>query len=430
MCLRHAVQINPYFPPAHNNLGFVRQIQGDLEGAIACFRTALELDPSFKLALGNLTKALVLRRRYDEALAVVEKRLAIGPCEPNALDVAVDIALHAGRLELAGEYALRYAIVRGASRYYPHRRSHDPKIIPSPAPELTAAKLRHDIEQLNYLTARGILSEELPSVIAAYERLLADVTPFGAEERLPLSAQDERDIGHVYGRLVHVRPTPRVSRAVSEHWDPIAVENKYLNEPPGIVWADNFLTPEALDSLRAFCLESTIWSVNRYVDGYLGSIYRHGFNCPLLHQIAEELQHALPRVIGKRPLLQMWGYKYDSTMGGISTHADFAAVNVNFWLTPDDANLDPEGGGLIVHDVEAPLDWDFSTYNEDKFTMQALIKQRGTRSINIPHRQNRVVIFNSDLFHATAPFKFRPGYENRRLNVTMLYGEREKPTGP
>ena len=36
-------------------------------------------------------------------------------------------------------------------------------------------------------------------------------------------------------------------------------------------------------------------------------------------------------------------------------HADAAAVNVNFWLTPDDANLDPDGGGLVVWDKEAPL---------------------------------------------------------------------------
>jgi hypothetical protein len=28
------------------------------------------------------------------------------------------------------------------------------------------------------------------------------------------------------------------------------------------------------------------------------------------------------------------------------------------------------------------------------------------------------------LFHATAPLSFKPGYENRRINVTMLFGRR------
>lgn len=424
-CFRKAVQINPELPIAHNNLGFVRQAQGDLEAAIACYRTALELDPRFTLATGNLVKALVMRERHDEALALIEKRLATAPGDPQALDIAVDIALAAGRLELAAAYAGRHAVVRGASRFYPRPRLHDPRIIPSSAPELTVSKLRHDIEQLRYLRERGVLTADFSSIIAEYERLLEDIAPFGNDGRHPLSAEDARLIGHVYGRLLHVRPTPRLARAISDTWDPVAVENQYLTKPPGVVVVDDFLTPEALRSLRAFCLESTVWSINRYTNGYLGAFFREGFSCPLLLQIAEELQRFLPRVIGKRPLLHLWGYKYDSTMSGIATHADFAAVNVNFWITPDDANLDPESGGLIVHDLEAPLNWDFLTYNDDRFTMQALLKQKGARTINVPYRQNRVVIFNSDLFHATAPFNFRPGYENRRLNITMLYGRRE-----
>jgi hypothetical protein len=43
----------------------------------------------------------------------------------------------------------------------------------------------------------------------------------------------------------------------------------------------------------------------------------------------------------------------------------------------------------------------------------------------VPHRCNRAVIFNSDLIHRTDDIRFRPGYENRRINVTFLYGVRE-----
>ena len=38
-----------------------------------------------------------------------------------------------------------------------------------------------------------------------------------------------------------------------------------------------------------------------------------------------------------------------------SVHADNAAVNMNLWLTPDDANLDPDGGGLIIYRTRAPV---------------------------------------------------------------------------
>ena len=38
-------------------------------------------------------------------------------------------------------------------------------------------------------------------------------------------------------------------------------------------------------------------------------------------------------------------------------HAAAAAVNVNFWITPNEANRNPESGGLVVWDKEAPDGW-------------------------------------------------------------------------
>jgi hypothetical protein len=35
----------------------------------------------------------------------------------------------------------------------------------------------------------------------------------------------------------------------------------------------------------------------------------------------------------------------------VDLHADEAAINVNLWVTPTDANLDPSGGGLVVYKV-------------------------------------------------------------------------------
>lgn len=41
-------------------------------------------------------------------------------------------------------------------------------------------------------------------------------------------------------------------------------------------------------------------------------------------------------------------------MDGISVHADSASVNLNFWVTPDEANLDPSSGGLIIYPKAPP----------------------------------------------------------------------------
>ena len=46
--------------------------------------------------------------------------------------------------------------------------------------------------------------------------------------------------------------------------------------------------------------------------------------------------------------------KYDSRLTGIDVHADSAAINVNFWITPETANLDPASRVLVVCDVETP----------------------------------------------------------------------------
>jgi hypothetical protein len=49
----------------------------------------------------------------------------------------------------------------------------------------------------------------------------------------------------------------------------------------------------------------------------------------------------------------------------------------------------------------------------------------------VPHRANRAVIFDSDLFHETDDIAFKDGYLNRRINVTLLYGRREeRPPSP
>jgi hypothetical protein len=42
----------------------------------------------------------------------------------------------------------------------------------------------------------------------------------------------------------------------------------------------------------------------------------------------------------------------------------------------------------------------------------------------VPYRENRAVLFESRLFHRSDAPHFAPGYENRRINVTLLFGRR------
>jgi hypothetical protein len=291
---------------------------------------------------------------------------------------------------------------------------------------MNPGKLRHDIEQLRHLIERGRLGADHEKTIAAYEAALAMLPANVSGPAADLLSPELRHrLAPHYNRLLYRPPAGREpGGAVNPALDAAAIEADYRRNAPGITFIDGFLTAAALESLRRFCLEATVWYESRYANGYLGAFLDDGFCCPLLLQIAEELRRALPGIFGRHTLRKLWGFKYDSRLTGIPMHADFAAVNVNFWVTPDEANLDPEGGGLIVWNKEAPLDWDFAKYNNDQPALRRFLTQSQARPVTVPHRQNRVVIFSSDLIHETAALKFRDGYENRRVNITMLYGKR------
>jgi hypothetical protein len=188
------------------------------------------------------------------------------------------------------------------------------------------------------------------------------------------------------------------------------------------VVVDDLLSDEALAAVRAFCLESTIW--NELKGGYLGAYMPDGFSGRLLLGIAAELRQRLPRVIRNQPLQTMWAYKYDSRYPGMAVHADVAAVNVNFWVTPDEANLDPATGGLLVYAKGVPPVPDALRTDAGPGAIRKHLDAAGAQPVRVPYRANRAVIFDSNLFHESDAFRFRDGYGNRRISITLLYGAR------
>ena len=47
------------------------------------------------------------------------------------------------------------------------------------------------------------------------------------------------------------------------------------------------------------------------------------------------------------------------------------------------------------------------------------------RARRVRYRRNRAVIFDSDLLHETARYRFGGGYRGRRINLTLLFGSRD-----
>ena len=136
---------------------------------------------------------------------------------------------------------------------------------------------------------------------------------------------------------------------------------------------------------------------------------------------------AIPAAFANASLQNTWGYKYDGESGaaGIRTHADAAAVSINFWITDDDANLDEESGGVVVYSTGPVGSTKFSEFNNGRLTNERLGLTAADRLAVVPHRSNRAVLFRSALYHESDTHRFKPGYRNRRVNLTLLWGYME-----
>ena len=292
---------------------------------------------------------------------------------------------------------------------------------------ITKAKMNHDIEQFRYLASLGPETGHFLALAKVYEAVDTEIEwPNDDEIVIPLSDDHRQRLGDTYNRPIHVLEAHEATGStLSNTLDVEKITADYFTHAFGMTSFDNLLNPIALASLRHFLLASTIWFDFNKKGGYLGAILKDGMACPLLLQIADDLRQTLPDIFKNHLLTQLWAYKYDSRLTGIEVHADFAAINVNFWITPDTANLNSASGGLVVYDVEAPLDWNFKTYNNDQNRIRTFLADQDSGKIVVPYGENRIVLFNSNLFHETDTFDFKQGYENRRINITMLFGYRE-----
>jgi hypothetical protein len=62
--------------------------------------------------------------------------------------------------------------------------------------------------------------------------------------------------------------------------------------------------------------------------------------------------------------------------------------------------------------------------NGDEVMARAFLENSNAKLTRIPHRANRAVIFKSDLVHKTSDCRFADGYLNKRINISLLFGDR------
>jgi hypothetical protein len=290
-------------------------------------------------------------------------------------------------------------------------------------------RLQDAAEQIDLLVARGKIDPSFEEMARRYRTVREEIAAtVGEDGTVNLSRDQCMRIGGFLDRVVRYADAPRIAGgAINPDVDYAALEESYLSSPISVTTFDDFLTPAALASLRDFCLENTIFF--KYSEArFVGSDLSSGFTCSLLYQMAEELKQRFPRILSEHALTNVWIYRHRAESVGVEAHSDHGKVTFNFWISPDDANLNPDHGGLVVYVREQPYDWDWTLFNRYKYRPDVLARinsfLESAETMTIPHRQNRALLFNSNLFHKSDDLHFRDEFESRRMNVTMLFGKR------
>jgi tetratricopeptide (TPR) repeat protein len=431
--LRQAVRLNPQFTEAQMNLGVSLRELGQLDEAAACFRQAITANPGFAEAHVNLGNVMKELGQPEQALGHYGEAIRIQP------------GLAAAHLNMANLLVGQEAGAEARASYHrAFQLEHDsplwnaptlPELPSSPRPphvapiEATRFELLNRAEQVEHLISVEKLDTSFAAIATRYRSILKGFDPaVGEHEPFVLSGAQTHSIADFHSKVICYTDAPPVPGSALNANLPFArIEMEYLSSPVAVIHFDDFLSDQALRGLRDFCLESTTF-FGRDRAGTLQSYLGGGFDCSLLFQIVTELKQRFPRVLGTQVLRNMWVYRYPKEGEGVNLHTDNGSVTFNFWITPDDANLLPQGSGLIVYAKEQPLDWDWARLNREKDDprVQAQIRNFvGPRErITIPYRENRAVLFHSNLFHQSDHFRFRDDYRSRRMNVTLLFGDR------
>jgi tetratricopeptide (TPR) repeat protein len=426
--LQVATRINPDFLEAHMNLGNALKDQGRFEEAAASFARVTELNPAMAEAHVNLGNVLKRSGNITAAYAHYQQAIRLSPELGQAhMNLALLLTEQARFDQAKNAFQKVFHLTHGNELWNAPRFTTRWSKETTPI-RTTRFALINSVEHIEHLIGRGKLDPSFAQMARAYRAVLAELTEAHGKTLITLTPGQSARIAGFYGKVVHFVDAPRIAPpVVNPKLDFREIEDAYLASPVAVIHFDDFLSPAALHALYDFCLESTIF-VAQAQGEFLSSYVGDGFQCSLLFQIVEELKQRFPRLLGNQVLGNMWVYRYPSEGEGVRAHTDEGSVTFNFWITPDEANLEPQRGGLVIYTKEQPLDWDWRRFNLDKDdpAMQKEIQDflHSADAVAIPYRGNRALLFHSNLFHRSDYFHFKDDYRSRRMNVTLLFGER------
>src|SRR5215813_12408701 len=255
---RAALAIVPADPAVTHNLGVARIAKDRHQEAIGCFVQALGADPAFVSAHYNRAVALMTLGEAQDAIKAFSRAAMLEPQHYQAHRALGFLWLSQGeRGRALDHFARTYELRRGDDRTTIALKS---------LTTTTGHKLQHDAEQFLYLS-QGTRDRLRFELLARSYLEIAKQVP---NEVVTLSDVQVDILGEDYNTPIHLRAAPEVAgRAVNGRANRAVLTAQF--EQQGAIPVDDLLTPEALDSLRRFLLESTIWHDFSHIDGFVAS---------------------------------------------------------------------------------------------------------------------------------------------------------------
>lgn len=398
---------------AQHNLGVLVARRGDAAGAVEIFDGLLAQQPGYASAHFNRGNALHALGRTGDAIDALRAAVAHEPDHYDAHRALGFLWLATGDRDRAlDHFARTYDMRRGDART---------GIANVSLRTTNRTKLQHDAALFRNLPPRVRDGGRFELLARVYESVAAELPD--ADTSVELSGAQLETLGPDYNGPLHLIDAPELpGGAVNPGLDAADIARSYRETAPGVAWFDDLLTPKALALLQRFLRESTVWHDFTHIGGFVATYLEDGLATPLFLQVADEFRARLPDLLGPHPLSQAWAFKGLRGDRPIDIHADDAAVSLNFWVTPDSANRDSRRGGLTVYRETPPADWPIVDYDADHARIADFLARHGDSTIRVPYRENRAVLFDSRLFHGSDAPDFAPGYENHRINITMLFG--------
>jgi hypothetical protein len=191
------------------------------------------------------------------------------------------------------------------------------------------------------------------------------------------------------------------------------------DSPDRHVILDDALEPDAFTELRTALLSSWAWQY-RAQPGYVLCLTPSQLP-PMMQGIKDRLGEILRDFQPGLAAQEDWAFLHQRPFEEF-VHSDIGSYVWTLWLTPEQWDLSPDTSGLQLFPLSRPA----HLPNSRSHTVKYFEEQQVARSVYIPYRENRAVMFPASTFHAIGPCHFDASESARmRCSVSVFFDTAE-----